>query len=146
MSKYKEIKKDFVTRTIENLENADINKPPYEFTNLVNSCFGLIVFPKSFQDNKDLKKMFPKEYTSYGLSIEEIVRIQDDDKSLGSIIIHLRNGFAHGYIAQEVQNDDIVGLCIKDKYSKGTKYHTEIHVCVEELRKLALFVAEKVKP
>jgi len=144
MSKYSEMKKDFITRTQANLGHAETNGTPYEFTNLVNNCFGLIVFPKSFQSNDDLHKLFPYEYSSYGLTVEEIVNIKDDDKSLASIIIHLRNGLAHGLIQQEVKNDDIVGLCVCDRDNEKSHIHTEIHLTIEELRNIALFIAEKI--
>ncbi len=146
MSKYSEIKKDFVKRTLDNLKHAETSGIPYEFTNLVNNCFGLIVFPKSFQNNDSLKAQFPEHYFKYGLTIQRVEKILDSDESLGSIIIHLRNGLAHGLIEQEVQNGDIAGIRICDKKNDKGDIHTEIHLTVEELHKIALFVAEKVQP
>ena len=145
MSKYTEIKKDFVDRTRKNIEYAVKNDIPYECTNLVNSCFGLIVFPKSFHSNETLRKLFPNDYSSYGLSITDIKKIKNGDKSLASIIIHLRNGLSHGLIEQEVINGDIHGICVCDKDSTHG-VHTEIHLSINELHKLALFVSEKVQP
>ena len=70
---YKDFEYDFVQRTLDNLKWIDEKSREstigtfYEFTNLVNQCLGLIVFPKELADDV-IMNSFPQDLHIYGIS------------------------------------------------------------------------------
>ena len=158
---YKDFEYDFVQRTLDNLKWIDEKSREstigtfYEFTNLVNKCLGLIVFPKELADDV-IMNSFPQDLHIYGISDTDIEKIKNNNsKTLSNVFRHLRNGIAHGHIQQ---NDDttpeiseIVIWDIAPKYDtqgnviKQTKddAHTIIKLSVQQLKNLATTIAEK---
>ena len=158
---YKDFEYDFVQRTLDNLKWIDEKSREstigtfYEFTNLVNQCLGLIVFPKELADDV-IMNSFPQDLHIYGISDTDIEKIKNNNsKTLSNVFRHLRNGIAHGHIQQ---NDDttpeiseIVIWDIAPKYDtqgnviKQTKddAHTIIKLSVQQLKNLATTIAEK---
>lgn len=156
---YQDFEYDFVERSLKNLrwienqwnqiiqeEEGDNNF--YEFTNLVNQCLGLIVFPKEFSDDTFINQL-PQELKCYSTNDSIVKKIKDNDKTLKNILYHLRNGIAHGHILQySNNNNDITDVKIFDVnplVSKPTQHdaHTIFEFSVDELKTFVIKVAEE---
>lgn len=141
MSAYKNFQKDFVERTMYNLKWLKEQKGnKYEHTMLLNQCLGLILLPQQFLSEEQINRM-PQELSYYHIELEDIKKIDNDDYSFGSVLRHLRNGIAHGRIAQIVEGGDIVGIKVEDRRNSQSPIHTIIHIDANKLEDIALAIA-----
>jgi hypothetical protein len=156
---YKDFEYDFVERTLKNLRWIEVrwnqisqektyDENFYEFTNLVNQCLGLIVFPKEFS-NDTLIDQLPQELKYYGIDDGIVKKIKDNNVTLRNVLYHLRNGIAHGHILQySNNNEDITYIKIFDanpQVCNPTEHdaHTIFEFSIEELKKMAIKIAEE---
>ena len=156
---YKDFEYDFIERTLKNLswiekqwyqrcQEQETDENFYEFTNLVNQCLGLIIFPKEFSDDTFINQL-PQELKSYHIGDSIVKKIKGDNKTLKNILHHLGNGIAHGHILQYSNgNNDITDVKIFDvnpQVRKPTEQdaHTIFEFSVEELKTFVIKVAEE---
>jgi len=131
---YEDFIKDFAERTFENLQivcdrKDREEKTGYEVTQLVNSCVGLLVFPKEeyfatlWKDEPTMN--FPNP------QIQNVARKIVCSQQLGNIpcrcsshfghmLRHLRNAVAHGRITTipDVEVEEIEKICFTDQREK----------------------------
>lgn len=140
MSAYVNFRKNFIERTKENLDWAAENKVPFEATNLLNSCLGLIVLPTQFLHEKGNEQALLRLPNDLFQQMD-IEKIPDNNKSADNIIRHLRNGIAHGRIEQLVKDGDIVGIQIEDRTDNDAPASTIIRIDIDNLKDIALTIA-----
>lgn len=147
---YNNFELDFVERTLSNLQAIkNDSKNIYEFTNVLNQCYGLLIVPEEFAKRKGIVGKMCKKMEYYGFDKKQVVRFKADKLDIKNLLRHLRNGLSHGRILPlNFDNGTIAGVKIWDTYS--TKDHVpnkEIHTIVtfttEELRTFAIKVAEE---
>jgi hypothetical protein len=132
---YKEFVKDFADRTRKNLEFIEKGQPEFKITQLVNSCLGLIAFPR-----KECFDQIPQTLISDldldGWSIPNGFR---NAPNLKKLIRHLRNSVTHGHL--KFSHDDkyeIVSLIIWDENKQGKRTWDGGKLSVEELREFVI--------
>ena len=147
---YNNFELDFVERTMHNLQEIEeLSKNIYEFTNLLNQCYGLLIVPGEFAKRKGLISNMNKHLDYYGFKKEQSLRFDADKLTIPNLLRHLRNGLAHGRIeVLDYDNGTIAGIKIWDTYSNkkivlNKDIHTIIVFSVEELRTFAIKVAEE---
>ncbi|MEE0950684.1 MAG: HEPN family nuclease [Paludibacteraceae bacterium] len=147
---YNNFELDFVERTMRNLQEIEeYSKNIYEFTNLLNQCFGLLIVPEEFAKRRGLISNMNKHLNHYGFKKEQLLRFDADKLTISNLLRHLRNGLAHGRIeVLDYDNDTIAGVKIWDTCSskKNVPYkdiHTIIVFSVEELKTFAINVAKE---
>ena len=97
---YKEIVRDFATRTRKNLDElrelqaAHPNREIYEVTQLMNSLLGLLVFPQQSYVNT-IPKIPLDELKQRGWPIPRMVGDYPQVKDLNQLVRYLRNAIAH---------------------------------------------------
>jgi hypothetical protein len=107
--------KVFANRTRKNLDFIKVNQPEFEITQLINSCLGLLVFPR-----KACRDRIPKtsldDLASNGWPIPCVETGFQQAAHLRELIVHLRNGIAHGHLKfYPDENNEIEHLRIRDK-------------------------------
>ena len=147
---YNNFELDFVERTMQNLQEIEeLSKNIYEFTNLLNQCYGLLIVPGEFAKRRGLISNMNKHLDYYGFKKEQSLRFDADKLTIPNLLRHLRNGLAHGRIeVLDYDNGTIAGIKIWDTYSNkkivpSKDIHTIIVFSVEELRTFAIKVAEE---
>ena len=147
---YNNFELDFVERTMQNLQEIEeLSKNIYEFTNLLNQCYGLLIVPGEFAKRRGLISNMNKHLDYYGFKKEQSLRFDADKLTIPNLLRHLRNGLAHGRIeVLYYDNGTIAGIKIWDTYSNkkivpNKDIHTIIVFSVEELRTFAIKVAEE---
>ena len=147
---YNNFELDFVERTMQNLQEIEeLSKNIYEFTNLLNQCYGLLIVPGEFAKRKGLISNMNKHLDYYGFKKEQSLRFDADKLTIPNLLRHLRNGLAHGRIeVLDYDSGTIAGIKIWDTYSNkkivpNKDIHTIIVFSVEELRTFAIKVAEE---
>ena len=147
---YNNFELDFVERTMHNLQEIEeLSKNIYEFTNLLNQCYGLLIVPGEFAKRRGLISNMNKHLDYYGFKKEQSLRFDADKLTISNLLRHLRNGLAHGRIeVLDYDNGTIAGIKIWDTYSNkkivlNKDIHTIIVFSVEELRTFAIKVAEE---
>ena len=147
---YNNFELDFVERTMQNLQEIEeLSKNIYEFTNLLNQCYGLLIVPGEFAKRRGLISNMNKHLDYYGFKKEQSLRFDADKLTIPNLLRHLRNGLAHGRIeVLDYDNGTIAGIKIWDTYSNkkivlNKDIHTIIVFSVEELRTFAIKVAEE---
>lgn len=138
---YSNFKKDFVSRTINILEDTS-KKTQYEVTLLLNCLLGLMVFPiESTKSNKNcelkvncVKKLIKMEV----IKKPKLVTNLDYYKIFKS----MRNAVSHGHIETSGTNDYIEGIKFSDfDCNNLDEPHTCLEFNVEQLKEYALYVA-----
>lgn len=139
--KYVDIKKDFVSRTLDNLKLQDKqqNAELYEVTNLVCLCLGLIAFPKQENLNVNFEIRMNDTNWKYGyLMTNAIDRDKDQDSESQAFLRHMRNAICHGGISQPenetVKNITELEFTDKDRFKVVMK--------ISQLRSFAVDIAE----
>ena len=147
---YNNFELDFVERTMHNLQEIEeLSKNIYEFTNLLNQCYGLLIVPGEFAKRRGLISNMNKHLDYYGFKKEQSLRFDADKLTISNLLRHLRNGLAHGRIeVLDYNSGTIAGIKIWDTYSNkkivlNKDIHTIIVFSVEELRTFAIKVAEE---
>lgn len=147
---YNNFELDFVERTMQNLQEIEeLSKNIYEFTNLLNQCYGLLIVPGEFAKRRGLISNMNKHLDYYGFKKEQSLRFDADKLTIPNLLRHLRNGLAHGRIeVLDYDSGTIAGIKIWDTYSNkkivlNKDIHTIIVFSVEELRTFAIKVAEE---
>lgn len=125
---YKELVKDFVNRTNKNLEFIEKRKfieksqetegKVYEFTQLVNSLFGLIIIPSELKhdkikDNND-NLIDAKILTQLQ---ENIIGDDYNNMEFKEILRRIRNALAHGNFEIKANDGKIIGIEFTDKHN-----------------------------
>ena len=148
--RYNNFELDFVERTMQNLQEIEeLSKNIYEFTNLLNQCYGLLIVPGEFAKRRGLISNMNKHLDYYGFKKEQSLRFDADKLTIPNLLRHLRNGLAHGRIeVLDYDSGTIAGIKIWDTYSNkkivlNKDIHTIIVFSVEELRTFAIKVAEE---
>lgn len=136
--KYVDIRKDFVERTLSNIEYMDAHPvPSYEVTNLVNLCLGLIVYPKEnkyyiFNSFVEVNLKDPKWRYGY---LRRCKQYRGETKS-GAFVRHMRNAIAHGHFFQSDSDvDQITGFRFVD-------FGFGVEMSVDQLKNFAIDVAK----
>ena len=99
MSEYSEetFAKDFAERTLKNLINYS---GEYEVTQLINSAIGLLMIPKEEFFNEIIDNIISCQLLKKmreAIDFDEITS-KNKKNSLKNIVIHIRNGIAHGHM------------------------------------------------
>ena len=139
MSEYSNFPKDFLIRTKENLNKYSGN---FEVTNLINNCLGLIIIPKQLLIDILPDYEFNELDNKYGISKANIKNERNSDFKLKNVIIHIRNGLAHGRIEQKSSNGEINGVRIFDCFNETSPENFSIEMTIEELKTFALKLSE----
>lgn len=138
MSEYSNFPIDFLSRTIENIENY---QGPFETTNLINNCLGLILIPRQYL----ISKLPPLSIFDIIEELEFSNQIQvfeaQDNYSLIKIFTHIRNGIAHGRIEQISQDGEIVGVKISDRYSDIHPENFTIELLIPQFKKICIKIS-----
>ena len=146
---YKNFELDFVERTMQNLHNTiKVSDKIYEFTDLINQCYGLLIVPEEFAQRKGFLGKMCQKIKYYGFDKKQVLRFNADKFTVANLLRHIRNGLAHSRIKVLNNNGIIVGVQIWDTYSTRHKVpNKEIHTIVtfsaDELRTFAIKVAEE---
>jgi hypothetical protein len=115
--------KVFAERTRANLETIKKIRPDFKITQLINSCLGLLVFPR-----KACRDRIPKipldDLVSRGWPIPSIEAGVQQVVHLRELVVHLRNAIAHGHLKlYPDKNNQIKYLRFRDK-----KWRAKINV------------------
>ncbi len=138
MSEYGDFPKDFISRTLKNLDNYTGS---FEVTNLINNCLGLIIIPKQIMNGNISAYKFDDKNSDYGITQKNILYESNEDYSLTNVLRHLRNGLAHGRIEQKSKGKEIVGLRIRDKLNETSSENFVIDFTIDEFRRFAISIA-----
>lgn len=138
MSAWQDFPRDFLRRTMANVENY---KGEYEVTNLINNCLGLIVIPNDHLVDTLPKYTFNPNDTRFGITKRNILFQHDRNYKLGNIVRHVRNGLSHGLIEQRSQNGEIVGLRIYDRKDKRSPENFSLELSIDELKRFSFALA-----
>lgn len=142
---YKELVKDFVSRTKVNLDlirqtvndkkEAAVNdeKKAYEITQFINSLLGLLVLPQ--QEFYDKIPETPlSELEESGWPIPRVRGNYPQAKDLKELTRYLRNGVAHFNLEFTVsENHHIDGLIIWDRKNKRSSITWKAELKIKEL-------------
>ena len=115
MSEYKHFLRDFINRTLHNLEFLEGKHESgqyevYEFTQLVNSLLGLLVIPQqrefnriddSFIDEQILEKL------QGAIVRNDYARESNSHNNFKIILKHMRNAIAHGWLEMSATESEI---------------------------------------
>lgn len=139
MSEYSDFPKDFISRTLKNLEKYTGS---FEVTNLINNCLGLIIIPKQIMNGNISDYKFDDKNSDYGITQKNILFESNNDYSLSNVLRHIRNGLAHGRIEQKSKDKKIVGLRIHDKPNETSSENFVIDFTIDEFRNFAISIAK----
>ena len=107
--------KVFAERTRGNLEVIERIQPDFKITQLINSCLGLLVFPRKACRDK-IPKIPLDDLASNGWPIPSIEAGFQQAANLRELILRLRNGIAHGQLKfYPDENNQIKYLRVRDK-------------------------------
>lgn len=129
---YDYFERDFVERTLENLRVA--KDVPNDVTNVLNSCLGLIVYPKEF-DGRVLIDWEKFKHGEYG-KITCIATEEDQQKNL---LRCMRNAIAHGRIEQTGQKD---GRITELSFISGDENHSPQMIITMTIPQLSNFAED----
>jgi len=121
MAEYKDFVKEFAARTKSNLDFIKKAKTQqalelYEFTQLVNSLFGLLVIPQQRERNR-INDDFIDATILTNLQ-NKITRNDYPYNDFAEILRHMRNALAHGTITISSPNGYISAIEFTDKNPK----------------------------
>jgi len=144
---YKEFIKDFAKRTFDNLkiicDNEKEKKTGYEVTQLVNSCIGLLIFPKEeyFKKWKQIPGMeFPNSHIR---EIAEKAKCKKENclcnSHYGYMLYHLRNAIAHFGIKTR-EETVIRRIYFTDKKTDGITKTIEIELEIGDIYNVLMSV------
>ncbi len=149
---YGEVVLDFAKRTKKNLdfvrEAAKKENPTeakvYEFTQLINSMLGLLVFPKEeyYKKIEDIKfdelvdQGWPKISSSGDFS---------DAKTLGELLCHMRNAITHFHIEFLHEREELNGVKLWDEEYSSRRKNWEAELSQDDLEKFTNKLVELLK-
>lgn len=151
MTEYKVFVKDFVERTLHNLEFLEKKHKSgqyevYEFTQLVNSLLGLLVIPQQLKgsqiDNKFIDNQILKKLQG-AITKDEYALVGPPHDSFEQILYHMRNAIAHGKLKMGAIDGDISTIEFKDR-NKRTKQLFIIRLDIDLLREFVEDFAYKL--
>lgn len=134
--------RDFMHRTIANLEFVRAKSGPFEVTQLVNSFLGAVVHPwERFSTDQAFQKSLSE---AHRLGWPLIQKERQNDKPINTIwdlIRAVRNGLAHGNIEfRSAGSNEIKFLSVEDRYPRGHaragQRRTGVVLSVEQLNSL----------
>lgn len=138
MGQYEHFEYDFIERTKANLENYEGD---YEVTQMLNSAVGLIMIPQQCL-SKQLPNIDIDDSGVFGIYKKDISR-SNGGYSIKNILRHLRNGIAHGHIAQNtVQNCRVETIRIQDKNDDYLTFDAVFKP--DNFKKFALYIADTI--
>jgi hypothetical protein len=142
MSMYKEFVKDFAKRTQDNLYFIENNRPDFKITQLVNSCLGLIAFPRGICFDK-IPETPLEELTSEDWPVPNDEGGYPPARNLNELVQRLRNGITHGHVKFfSDENYDIKSILIWDEKGKRKNWQTRWNM--DELRKFTIKFSDKL--
>lgn len=133
---YKDFVKEFAEKTRKNLDFIEKNQPDFKITQLVNSCLGLIAFPR-----KKCFDQIPKtqldNLTSQGWPIPENEGGFPPARNLKDLIRHLRNGITHGNLEfYDDAKNEIESILVWDEDGNNThNKNWQVRFQMDDLRK-----------
>ncbi|MEJ5226809.1 HEPN family nuclease [Thermodesulfovibrio sp.] len=134
---YKDLLKDFTKRTKRNLEVIEQlqkrGEEVYEVTQLVNSCLGLLVFPKE-RFIEQIPETPLEQLEKEGWPVPKVAGNFRQAQNLKELICYLRNAIAHFNIEFKSTRDEITQLIVSNKWRGKTTWKAEL--TVDDLRKL----------
>ena len=150
MSEYKNFEYDFISRTLNILENYD---GEYEITSLINNCIGLLILPKALLERKLPTDVLNDNKKAYGISRKNINFIrtesaQDqfdnyDEYNIRNVVTHMRNAISHGHIEQQaIAQGEIESLKFEDFLGKNKSF--EAVLTVSQFKEFAISIAKDV--
>ncbi len=138
MSEYNDFPKDFLRRTMQNVESY---QGQFEITNLINNCLGLIIIPNDHLIETLPDYTFDHSDNRFGIGRGNIEFERRQNFELKNIVRHVRNGLSHGLLEQRTYNKEIAGLRIYDRLNKHSPENFSIVLSVEALRDFAFSLA-----
>ena len=154
---------NFVERTQKNLQKISdllrdktiLDDDFYDFTNLINSCLGLIsyVYEYTVRINVTLKRKerLEKVLNSGTFHLNNYGKINicksmdkkgSEEKDLPTLLYHMRNAICHGHVqpyTQQGNKGTIIGAEFWDENKKGRSF--EIKMSIDELTSFANDIA-----
>ena len=129
--------KEFVERTKFIVQTQCNGKFTYDVTLLLNCLLGLVSLPteRTGSNNTLFKNECVNKLKSMGVIINSI----DDDKTFRAV----RNAVSHMNIAPKNKDGVVDSIIIRDRCTRNSPVHTELHFTVSQLKEFALFVADK---
>ena len=131
----KEFDRDFVERTKWIIQNVTCQ---YEVTLLLNCMLGLVNLPT--ERTSPRTTVFQSECVQK-LHDMGVLTIESSDPK--EIFRSVRNAISHFNIHPTSQGSSINKVVLSDASGKGRPPHTQLEFTVEQLKKFALFVADK---
>jgi hypothetical protein len=124
--------KVFAKRTRENLDFIETEKPEFEITQLLNSCLGLLVFPR-----KVCLKNFPNTpLRAEEWSVSFVDKGFQQPESIQQLVKHLRNGIAHCYLKLFPDDkNEIESLCVWDECPNCHEKKWQVTWSIPDFRK-----------
>jgi len=112
----------FATRTRKNFEyieaGFEAGKDVHVVAQLANSLLGLIVFPWEGKAAAKIESLSMTRLTQDGWPEWEVLMGDEDTKTLGDLMYHLRNAIAHRHIV----------------FSSDSRYMEEVFVSIEDFK------------
>lgn len=136
---YEDVIKDFAKRTRANLAAIEQLKANgvtiYETTQLINSCLGLLVFPRE-RDIENIEEIPLEELSRMGWPIPRVTEGSPQVKNLKELVTYLRNAIAHcNIIFIGDGHNEIYFLRVWNERRKNGPKNWEADLSVEDLRK-----------
>ena len=133
----KHFDKEFVERTKMIVQTKCRDDFEYDVTLLLNCMLGLVSLPT--ERTKPGQSSFKQECVNKLKNMGVIVSSTDDDKTFRTV----KNALSHMNIAPQNKDGVIDSIIIKDRRDRNSRFHTELHFTVPQLKEFALFVADK---
>ncbi len=141
---YEKFVRDFADRTRTNLNIIEKNEPDLKITQLINSCLGLIAFPRQICfDN--IPETPLEELASKGWSIPRDEGGYPPARNLNELVQRLRNGIMHGHLQFSPDNKyQIESLLVWDTKFRTDKKIWQARFNMNELWNLVIKFSDKL--
>jgi hypothetical protein len=135
---YKDLVKDFATRTKANLAliqtAAKTGQDAYEVTQFINSLLGLLIFPQQeFYDKIPKTKLADLEKD--GWPIPRVCNNYKQVRNLSELLRYLRNSIAHFGLSFTAKKEHIDGIIIWNTLPSG-QINWKAELKIEELERI----------
>jgi len=139
MSKWEDFPRDFLRRTMLNVENY---RGTYDVVNLINNCLGMIVIPNEHLIEALPEYSFDHADKRFGIDKNNITYEHKENYKLSNILRHVRNGLSHGLIEQRTQDEEIIGVRFFDRADRDSPDNFSLELSINELRQFAFSLAK----
>ncbi len=132
---YKEFIKEFADRTRKNLDFIEKKQPDFKITQLVNSCLGLIAFPRESCFDK-IPETKLSDLAAQGWPAPKNEGGFPPARNLQDFIRHLRNGITHGHLEFSAgAGNEIESMLVWDEdINKKHNKNWQVRFKMKELR------------